>query len=96
MATVNPYLTDQILARHDENQARPPRHYHQQAIVDILRASLRGIDERELGEILMHAGTAAASLSKALEESGVDPAAVGPLLAVTLVGAGAALYRGGA
>jgi len=92
--TFNPHMTDQLLAAAAENAAlRPPRLDLAPTIIDMLREGLPGIDDKLLGEVVLHAAACTARLAMVLEQRGYHPAATGPVVSTVLAEAGAQLYR---
>lgn len=95
--TINPHLTDQILAVVAEKAktSQPPIDLVP-SFVAMLREQLPGADEKLVGEIVMHAASLVGRLGMVLEQRGYAADTITPLAVVALSGAGAVLYRGGA
>jgi len=96
--TLNPHLTDQLLAEISESRHVPGCIVAEsvQPLVDRLMQQLPGADPKLLGEICMHAARATADLSLLMYRRGVLAELIGHEVAVTLGEAGARLYRSAA
>lgn len=96
--TLNPFLTDQLLAELSESRHVPgcvvPESV--QPLVDRLVAQLPGIDRRLLGEACMHVAHVTSDLTLLMHRRGVPDHRIAADVACVLGEAGARLYRGGA
>lgn len=96
--TLNPHLTDQLLAEISESRHTPGCIVAEsvQPLIDRLRAQLPGADPKLLGEFCMHTARTTADLALLMYRRGLPAELIGHDVAITLGEAGARLYRGGA
>ncbi|HEY0935896.1 MAG TPA: hypothetical protein VGD91_19420 [Trebonia sp.] len=96
--TLNPHLTDQLLAKISESRHVPGCIVAEsvQPLVERLMQQLPGADPQQLGEFCMHIARSTADLSLLMHRRGIPAELIGHDVAITLGEAGARLYRGGA
>lgn len=93
--TLNPHLTDQLLAEMRDSRHLPgcvvPESV--QPFVDRLMQQLPGVDPQLLGEIAMHTAYATSDLALLMHRRGVPSEQIAGDVAAVLCEAGARLYR---
>lgn len=93
--TLNPFLTDQLLAEMADSRHVPgcivPDSV--QPLVDRLMRQLPGVDPGLLGEICLHVSHATSDLALLMHRRSIPPERIAPDVALVLGEAGARLYR---
>lgn len=94
--TLNPHLTDQLATglrnlHHDSGCIVPD--VVPSLIARLLR-QLPGVDEKLLGEIVLHTADVAAAMATTMAHRGYRAEAIAPNVALAIGEAGARLYRG--
>lgn len=93
--TLNPHLTDQLLAEMRDSRHVPGCIVPEQVqpLIDRLTAQLPGADPQLLGETCMHIAHVTSDLAVLMHRRNVPPERIAPDVAVVLGEAGARLFR---